>query len=228
MATAHVTLHPACTIKPVRRELFGGFVEHLGRHIYDGVHEPTHATSGPDGFRRDVVDLVKELGVTTIRFPGGNFVSGHRWEDTVGPVEDRPHSLDLAWHSTEPNRVGMDEFSQLLGLVRSEMMLATVETAKHGQASVIDAAATRSDKGVTSVFLVNRDLTDTTSITIDVNSSTAGDVRAHGIWDEDRFASNTLEQTDRLYLRRNESLRRDGSLVTVDLPPVSWTRVTVG
>jgi alpha-N-arabinofuranosidase len=500
MPNAHVTLHPAYTIGPVRRELFGGFVEHLGRHIYDGIHEPSHPTAGPDGFRRDVVDLVRELGVTTSRYPGGNFVSGLRWEDSVGPVESRPHRLDLAWHSTEPNRVGMSEFATWLDLVGGEMMLAvnlgtrgvqealdlleyanvpsgsalaelrrrhgrdspydvttwclgnemdgpwqlghkdaesygrlaamtaramrqldprvrlvasgssgmwmptfgewerivlthaydevdyisahayyqetdgdaasflasglamdrqieavihavdhvkqvsgstkTIDisfdewnvwyqdrddaaratgmddwpiapriledrynvtdavvvggllisllnhadrvtaaslaqlvnviapimtepggpawrqttfhpfaetaahargtalrtvidapvtaTTKHGDASVIDAAATRSDDGSISVFLVNRHLTETSTVTIDLTSPISGNVRAHGIWDEDRFAANSLEQTDRVALRSNESARVDGSRLTIDLPPVSWTRLAIG
>jgi alpha-N-arabinofuranosidase len=81
MSRARLTLHPAFRVGAVDRRLFGGFVEHLGRHIYDGIHEPGHPTAGPDGFRRDVIELVKELGVTAIRYPGGNFVSAYRWED---------------------------------------------------------------------------------------------------------------------------------------------------
>ncbi|GIJ07984.1 alpha-N-arabinofuranosidase [Micromonospora andamanensis] len=124
MPRAHLTLNPAFTVGPVRRRLFGGFVEHLGRHIYDGIHEPGHPTAGPDGFRRDVVELVKELGVSTVRYPGGNFVSGYNWEDGVGPVAERPSRLDLAWHSTETNQVGLHEFQHWLDLVGSELMLA--------------------------------------------------------------------------------------------------------
>ena len=77
-----------------------------------------------DGFRVDVVELVKELGVSTIRYPGGNFVSGYRWEDGVGPKDERPRRLDLAWHSTETNEVGLHEFQTWLDKVGSELMLA--------------------------------------------------------------------------------------------------------
>ncbi|MFI5933958.1 alpha-N-arabinofuranosidase [Actinoplanes sp. NPDC051494] len=121
---AHLILDPAFTIGAVDRRLFGGFVEHLGRHVYDGIHEPAHPSAGPDGFRRDVIELVKELGVTTIRYPGGNFVSGYNWEDGVGPVAERPRRLDLAWHSTETNEVGLHEFQGWLDQVGSDLMLA--------------------------------------------------------------------------------------------------------
>jgi alpha-N-arabinofuranosidase len=109
---ARLSLDPAAAIGPVQRRLFGGFVEHLGRHIYDGIFEPTHPTADADGFRQDVIDLVRELGVSTIRYPGGNFVSGFKWEDSVGPREKRPRRLDLAWHSTETNEVGLHERSE--------------------------------------------------------------------------------------------------------------------
>lgn len=90
----------------VDRRLFGSFVEHLGRCVYDGIHEPGHPSADEHGFRTDVMDLVRELGVTTVRYPGGNFVSGYRWEDGVGPTSERPRRLDLAWHSLETNEVG--------------------------------------------------------------------------------------------------------------------------
>ena len=109
---------------PVNRRLFGSFVEHLGRCVYDGIYEPSHPDTDEHGFRRDVIDLVKELGVSTIRYPGGNFVSGYRWEDGVGDRQERPRRLDLAWHSLETNEVGLDEFALWLGKVGSELMYA--------------------------------------------------------------------------------------------------------
>ena len=124
MLTASATLDPAFRIGPVRRRLFGSFVEHLGRCVYTGIHDPDHPSAGKEGFRADVVDLVKELGVTTVRYPGGNFVSGYRWEDGVGPMASRPTRLDLAWHSTEPNTVGVDEFIRWTRLAAVEPMMA--------------------------------------------------------------------------------------------------------
>lgn len=110
MLSAHVHVDPRQVVAPIDRRLFGSFVEHLGRCVYGGIYEPTHAAADENGFRRDVMELVRELGVTTVRYPGGNFVSGYRWEDGVGPRSERPSRLDLAWHSTEPNAVGVDEF----------------------------------------------------------------------------------------------------------------------
>ena len=113
--TTRITVDPKFIVGPVRRRTFGSFVEHLGRCVYTGIYEPGHPSADEHGFRTDVLELVKELGVGTVRYPGGNFVSGYRWEDGVGPVEDRPRRLDLAWHSTEPNTFGTDEFMAFLG-----------------------------------------------------------------------------------------------------------------
>jgi alpha-N-arabinofuranosidase len=135
--TAHLIADPANRIGTIDRRLFGGFVEHLGRHIYDGIYEPGHPSADGDGFRRDVIELVKELGVTTIRYPGGNFVSGFRWEDSVGPRDERPRRLDLAWHSTETNEVGLHEFAGWLEKVGSELMLA-VNLGTRGVAEALD------------------------------------------------------------------------------------------
>jgi len=124
MTSARLTVDPHFAVGRIDRRVFGGFVEHLGRHVYDGIYEPGHEQADAEGFRSDVIDLVKELGVSTIRYPGGNFVSGFRWEDSVGPREERPRRLDLAWHSTETNEVGLHEFQNWLDKVGSDLMLA--------------------------------------------------------------------------------------------------------
>jgi alpha-L-arabinofuranosidase len=124
MTSARITINPGAVVGTVDPRLFGSFVEHLGRAVYGGIYEPGHPLADANGFRTDVVALVKELGVSTIRYPGGNFVSGFKWEDGVGPRESRPRRLDLAWHSTETNEVGMHEFQQWLDLVGGELMLA--------------------------------------------------------------------------------------------------------
>jgi len=122
--SATATVHTAEPIGTIDRRLFGSFVEHLGRCVYDGIYEPGHATADEDGFREDVLALVRELGVSTVRYPGGNFVSGYRWEDGVGPREERPKRVDLAWHSLETNEVGLNEFARWAEKSGTELMLA--------------------------------------------------------------------------------------------------------
>jgi len=104
-------LDPAFVIAPVRRRIFGSFVEHMGRCVYTGIYQPGHPTADANGFRGDVLKLVRELGVSVVRYPGGNFVSGYRWEDGIGPAAERPVRRDLAWHTLETNAVGIDEFA---------------------------------------------------------------------------------------------------------------------
>jgi alpha-N-arabinofuranosidase len=110
MTTARITIDRDFTIGDVPRRLFGSFVEHMGRCVYTGIFEPGHPQADSRGFRRDVLELVRELGPTVVRYPGGNFVSGYLWEDGVGPVEQRPRRLDGAWHTVESNAFGLHEF----------------------------------------------------------------------------------------------------------------------
>lgn len=119
-----ITLHPDFRIGPIDRRIFGSFVEHLGRCVYTGIYEPEHPTADDHGFRRDVADLTQELGVTVVRYPGGNFVSNYKWEDGVGPIEDRKPFLDLAWRTVEPNVIGTDEFLQYCEREGLEPMMA--------------------------------------------------------------------------------------------------------
>ncbi|HEX8508054.1 MAG TPA: alpha-N-arabinofuranosidase [Propionibacteriaceae bacterium] len=137
MALARILLDRRFTIGVITERLYGSFVEHLGRAVMDGIYEPSHPSSDAQGFRTDVMDLVRELGVGTIRYPGGNYVSGFRWEDSVGPVASRPRRLDLAWHTTETNEVGLHEFSDWLDSVGSDMMLA-VNLGTRGMQEALD------------------------------------------------------------------------------------------
>ncbi|WES63029.1 alpha-L-arabinofuranosidase C-terminal domain-containing protein [Microbacter sp. GSS18] len=137
MTDARARLDPHNAIADIDRRIFGGFVEHLGRHIHSGIFEPGHPSADDAGFRQDVVALVRELGVSTIRYPGGNFVSGYRWEDGIGPVDERPRRLDLAWHSTETNEVGLHEFQDWLDRVGSDLMLA-VNLGTRGTSEAVD------------------------------------------------------------------------------------------
>ena len=123
-SSAPVTIRVGAPIGVADPRLFGSFVEHLGRGVYGGIYEPGHGSATPEGFRGDVLDLVRELGVTVVRYPGGNFVSGYDWRDGIGPRASRPRRLDLAWKSIETNQFGTDEFAAWCRAAGVEPMLA--------------------------------------------------------------------------------------------------------
>lgn len=105
-------------------KLFSSFVEHVGRAIYSGIYEPDHPLADEQGFRRDVLELVKDLNVTLVRYPGGNFLSGYNWTDGIGPRDQRPTRLDLAWRTIERNEIGLDDFYDWCKKANTKMMAA--------------------------------------------------------------------------------------------------------
>lgn len=121
---ARVTAHSRFTISDIDKRLYGSFLEHMGRAVYTGIYEPGHPTSDEAGMRGDVLELVKALDTPICRYPGGNFVSAYNWEDGIGPKEERPVRLDLAWHTSETNHVGIHEFADWADKAGIEMMLA--------------------------------------------------------------------------------------------------------
>ncbi|HEX7495393.1 MAG TPA: alpha-L-arabinofuranosidase C-terminal domain-containing protein [Candidatus Limnocylindrales bacterium] len=121
----------------IDRRLFGSFVEHLGRCVYGGIYAPGSPLSDEHGFRQDVATLIRDLGVTVVRYPGGNFVSGYRWVDGVGPRDARPSRLNLAWHQTDPNSFGLHEFVDWSRKLGVEPMLA-VNLGTSGIAEALD------------------------------------------------------------------------------------------
>lgn len=121
---ARVTAHARYVIADIDNRLYGSFLEHLGRAVYTGIYEPDHPSANEAGMRRDVIDLVRELGTPICRYPGGNFVSAYNWEDGIGPKEQRPTRLDLAWRTSESNHVGIHEFADWADKAGTEMMLA--------------------------------------------------------------------------------------------------------
>lgn len=123
-AKATLTLNREQTISAIDERIYGSFVEHLGRCVYGGIYEPGHATADEDGFRGDVLSLVRELQTPIVRYPGGNFVSGYRWEDGLGPISNRPRRLDLAWRTMEPNTVGVNEFMRWCKKAQTAPMMA--------------------------------------------------------------------------------------------------------
>lgn len=108
MSTTKLSLHRDHTIAPVDPRVFGGFLEHMGRAVYDGLVDPDTAAPRPW-----VMDALKPLRMTAMRYPGGNMVSGYHWQNGVGPVDDRPTVRELAWQSIEPNRFGTNEFVEV-------------------------------------------------------------------------------------------------------------------
>ena len=121
---AKIILSKDFAVAAIDERIYGSFIEHLGRAVYGGIFQPGHPQADEDGFRKDVLALVRELRVPIVRWPGGNFVSNYFWEDGVGPVSQRPRRLDLAWRSTEPNLVGIDEFFRWCKKAEAEVMMA--------------------------------------------------------------------------------------------------------
>lgn len=135
MKRARAVMAKDFKIAPVDRRVFGSFIEHLGRAVYGGIYEPGHPQADEQGFRKDVLKLVKELNVPIVRYPGGNFISGYTWEDTVGPKQLRPRRLDLAWKAVETNQFGLNEFCDWAKKADSSVMMAV----NLGTRGVLDA-----------------------------------------------------------------------------------------
>lgn len=125
------------TIGEVHPHLFGNFAEHLGRMIYGGIYEEGSSLSDQDGYRKDVMEAVKQLDVSILRWPGGNFVSGYNWKDGIGPKDQRPVRPELAWNALESNRFGTDEFLRYCERIKAEpyicinLGLGTIDDARH-------------------------------------------------------------------------------------------------
>ena len=118
------TVHRDFVTSNIDNRLYGAFIEHMGRAIYSGIYEPGHPTADDMGFRKDVLAFVRDLQVPVIRYPGGNFVSAYDWKDGIGPRDERPVRLDLAWRSKETNQIGINEFAHWAERAGIEMMLA--------------------------------------------------------------------------------------------------------
>jgi len=120
---ARIFIDSRRSIGPIDRNLFGSFLEHLGRAIYEGIYDPGSKLSDSNGFRKDVIQEIKQLGVPIIRYPGGNFVSGYNWLDGVGPKQERPRVLDKAWNSMNSNQFGTNEYMAWCKAVGTEPLM---------------------------------------------------------------------------------------------------------
>jgi alpha-L-arabinofuranosidase len=135
--TARVTLDNERTVAPISRHLFGGFAEHMGRCVYGGLYDPESGQADEHGFRRDVQAALQEMGISILRYPGGNMLSGYEWRDGVGPKEQRPRRRELAWQSIETNQFGTNEFIEYCRATGIEPMLGV----NLGTGTLADAAA---------------------------------------------------------------------------------------
>jgi alpha-L-arabinofuranosidase len=113
MKRTTIQLHTDFQVGPVDPRVLGGFLEHIGRAVYEGVYDPGCAHADADGLRTDVLNALRRLDMTAMRYPGGNFASGYHWQDGVGPRAQRPTVRELAWQSLESNQFGTDEYIQL-------------------------------------------------------------------------------------------------------------------
>lgn len=121
---AKISIDKNNVISQIDNRIYGSFIEHLGRAVYGGIYEPEHETADNMGFRKDVLELVRELDVPIIRYPGGNFVSGYNWEDGTGDKALRPRRPEIAWHTIETNQVGIDEFQEWAKRANTSVMMA--------------------------------------------------------------------------------------------------------
>ena len=126
MATQNATLKLDTDfhVGEIDPRLFSGFLEHLGRAVYEGAYDPENPLSDEDGFRRDVLDALRPMRMPLMRYPGGNFVSAYDWTHGVGPRESRPVRPDFAWRSIETNQFGTDEFMQWCKKLGTSPMMA--------------------------------------------------------------------------------------------------------
>ena len=135
MKKTKVTLHPKYRSGEIDRRLFGAFLEPIGDWVYGGIWNPNHKEADDLGFRKDILELTKELGIPAVRMPGGNFTSGWEWKDSIGPKEKRKAHLDLAWRQYETNQVGHDEYLEWAKRVGTDPLY----TLNMGTGTVLDA-----------------------------------------------------------------------------------------
>lgn len=124
------------SISAISPLLFSGFAEHMGRCIYEGVYDPASPHADENGLRKDVLEALRPLKLRSIRYPGGNMLSGYRWEDGIGPRDQRPTRREMAWRSIETNQFGTDEFMHFCRIIGTEPMMGV----NMGTGTIQDAA----------------------------------------------------------------------------------------
>ncbi len=117
---ARITVDTTRVIGDIDPKIYGNFVEHLGRCVDGGVFQEGSPLADANGYRKDVLDAVKGLNVGLLRWPGGNFSSNYHWQDGIGPRDQRPPRLEMAWGTIESNRFGTHEFLQYAEMLGTE------------------------------------------------------------------------------------------------------------
>ena len=113
-------------IAKVDPNIYGAFLEPIRTVVYGSIYAPESTFADENGFRKDYIQLIQQLHIPVVRWPGGNYVSGYRWEDGVGPKDQRPARLDLAWHRIDHNQMGTDEYATFSSLIGAEDSVASM------------------------------------------------------------------------------------------------------
>ena len=110
----------------ISRYLYGHFLEHLGRAVYDGVWVgPDSPIPNRNGLRTDVVEALKALQIPVIRWPGGCYADEYHWQTGIGAPEDRPVTINMSWGGVEEtNAFGTHEFFALLEATGADAYIA--------------------------------------------------------------------------------------------------------
>jgi len=248
MLEAQIALDRDFVIGQTDPRLFGSFVEHLGRCVYGGIYEPDHPAADERGFRTDVLELVRELDIPVVRWPGENFVSGYHWQDGVGPRDERPRRADPAWKSVETNQFGTNEFvdwCRAAGAAwRQSIYWPFLHASRYGRGTVLrqvvdsprydakdapgaplltSAAVLDRHTGGVTLFAVNRSLTEALPLTV---APRAFDGLAVGEWlilrHDDLKAVNTKDAPDTVGPAPAQGARVEGNALTAELAPASW------
>ncbi len=122
--TARIKIDLDRTIGEVDKNIYGNFIEHLGRCVYQGIYDPGNPLSDEKGCRKDLMAALRELKPSIVRYPGGNFVSNYNWLDGVGPKSERPPRMELAWGTLETNQFGTNEFIEYAKAIDTEPYIA--------------------------------------------------------------------------------------------------------
>ncbi|MBN2172855.1 MAG: alpha-N-arabinofuranosidase [Bacteroidales bacterium] len=110
-------------IDKVDPNIYSAFVEPIRATVYGSIYDPESPFADENGFRKDFINLMKELNIKSVRWPGGNFVSGYNWYDGIGPKNQRPAKRDLAWNQIETNQMGTDEYVKFCNLIGADNFL---------------------------------------------------------------------------------------------------------